>query len=204
MASVFPLLGFWKCRNQELLYNWRFTSNQFILAPSPLRPTTSILIFPPNTWGHNPCVISSLTREWISRLQLLLALASTVILGSESRGTDEHILLSQIRDSPNLEVHVPYLYSPRIGWPSYTPRHWVPFSSPPTTRRATVEVFVPASTPGKIVLMLTFTKICPVPWKHLERSNVMLIALTDIFLLKVKYERSTTNDEVSGRGKYTE
>jgi hypothetical protein len=27
------------------------------------------------------------------------------------------------------------------GWPSYTPRQWVPFSSPPTTRRATVEVF---------------------------------------------------------------
>jgi hypothetical protein len=23
------------------------------------------------------------------------------------------------------------------GWPSYTPRYWVPFSSPPTTRRAT-------------------------------------------------------------------
>jgi hypothetical protein len=30
--------------------------------------------------------------------------------------------------------------------PGYTPRHWVPFSSPPTTRRATVEVFDPAST----------------------------------------------------------
>jgi hypothetical protein len=27
------------------------------------------------------------------------------------------------------------------GWPSYTPGHWVPFSSPLTTRRATVEVF---------------------------------------------------------------
>jgi hypothetical protein len=29
-------------------------------------------------------------------------------------------------------------YPPGTGWPSYTPRHWVPFSSPPTTRRATV------------------------------------------------------------------
>jgi hypothetical protein len=27
------------------------------------------------------------------------------------------------------------------GWPRYTPRHRVPFSSPSTTRRATVEVF---------------------------------------------------------------
>jgi hypothetical protein len=30
--------------------------------------------------------------------------------------------------------------------PVIPPRHWVPFSSPPTTRRATVEVFDPAST----------------------------------------------------------
>jgi hypothetical protein len=34
----------------------------------------------------------------VCRLQLLLALASAVILGSESRGTFDHILLSQIRD----------------------------------------------------------------------------------------------------------
>jgi hypothetical protein len=27
----------------------------------------------------------------------------------------------------------PYLYSPGRGRPSYNPRHWVPFSSPPTT-----------------------------------------------------------------------
>jgi hypothetical protein len=34
----------------------------------------------------------------VSRLQLLLVLYSTVILGFESRGTRDHILLSQIRD----------------------------------------------------------------------------------------------------------
>jgi hypothetical protein len=32
------------------------------------------------------------------------------------------------------------------GGPVLPPRHWVPFSSPPTTRRAMVEVFEPAST----------------------------------------------------------
>jgi hypothetical protein len=42
----------------------------------------------------------------------MLILASAVILGSESRGTD-HILLSQIRDSPNLEGQVPVFISPR-------------------------------------------------------------------------------------------
>jgi hypothetical protein len=47
---------------------------------------------------------------------------------------------------PNLEGQVPYLYPPGTGWPGYTPRHWIPPSSPPTTRRATVGVFDPAST----------------------------------------------------------
>jgi hypothetical protein len=35
------------------------------------------------------------------------------ILGSESRGTHNHILLSQIRDSPHLEGQVPVFISPR-------------------------------------------------------------------------------------------
>jgi hypothetical protein len=52
-------------------------------------------------------------REWVCRLQSLLALASAVILGSESRGTHDHILLSQIRDSPNMEGQVPVFISPR-------------------------------------------------------------------------------------------
>jgi hypothetical protein len=42
----------------------------------------------------------SLTRGRVCRLQLLLALASAVIFGSESRRTLGHILLSQIRDFP--------------------------------------------------------------------------------------------------------
>jgi hypothetical protein len=32
----------------------------------------------------------------------------------------------------------PYLYPPGTGWPSYTPGHWVPFTSSLTTLRATV------------------------------------------------------------------
>jgi hypothetical protein len=40
------------------------------------------------------------TRGRVCRLQFLLALASAVIFGSESRGTRDHILLSQIRDFP--------------------------------------------------------------------------------------------------------
>jgi hypothetical protein len=45
----------------------------------------------------------------------MLVLASAVILESESRGTHDHdhILLSQIRDSPNLEGQVPIFISSR-------------------------------------------------------------------------------------------
>jgi hypothetical protein len=122
----------------ELLYDWRFTANQFVLVTSPLRPTSSVF-FQVNTYGHSPYVISSLTRGWVYLLQLLLVPASAVILMSESRGTHDHILLSQIRDSPSLEGQVP-----RVA--NCTPRHWVSFLSPPTTRRSTMEVFDPAST----------------------------------------------------------
>jgi hypothetical protein len=60
-----------------------------------------------NTYGHSPYATSSLTRGWVYWLQLLLALASAVILRSESRGTDDHILLSQIRDSPTWRARFP-------------------------------------------------------------------------------------------------
>jgi hypothetical protein len=46
------------------------------------------------------CRALSLTRGRVCRLQLLLVLASAVILGSESRGTRDQILLNQFRDFP--------------------------------------------------------------------------------------------------------
>jgi hypothetical protein len=55
----------------------------------------------------------SLTRGRICRLQLLLAFVSVVGLGSEPHGSHNHILLSQIRDFPNLEGHVTVFISPR-------------------------------------------------------------------------------------------
>jgi hypothetical protein len=60
-------------------------------------------------WCGAPC----LTRGRVCRLQLMLALASAIILGSECRGTHDHILLSQIRDCPNMEGQVPVFISPR-------------------------------------------------------------------------------------------
>jgi hypothetical protein len=97
----------------ELLYDCRFTANQFVLATSPLRLTTSNCVFQLNPCDYSPYVTSSLTRGWVCRLQLLPVLASAVILKTEYRGTHDHILLSQIRDSPNLEGQVPVFISLR-------------------------------------------------------------------------------------------
>jgi hypothetical protein len=49
---------------------------------------------------------------------------------------------------PTWRTRFPYLYSPGTRWPSYTPRPWVPSSSPPTTHRAMMEAFDSASTLG--------------------------------------------------------
>jgi hypothetical protein len=62
-----------------------------------------------------------LWRGRVCRLQLLLALASAVILGSESRGTYDHILLSRIRASPNLEGPVPVFIPLRNRMALYEP-----------------------------------------------------------------------------------
>jgi hypothetical protein len=80
----------WRERELELLYDWRFTANQFVWEPSPLRLTTSTSFFNWKIWGYSPYVTSSLTRGLVYRLQFLLVLASTAILGSESRATHDH------------------------------------------------------------------------------------------------------------------
>jgi hypothetical protein len=150
-----------------------------------------------------------LSRGQVCRLQLLLALASAVIFGSESLRARDRILLSQIRDFPFLSLSLSLMLRPtvsrpvclgvkhpsgayhqifitcvavtvlflwgalsdersslsfvyaarpcqrslsrvRVPWdlrPYCTVSHLrLPFSSPATTRRVTVEVLDPAST----------------------------------------------------------
>jgi hypothetical protein len=97
------------------------------VPPSPSRFKT-IIFFQLNTWGHCPYVTSSLTRGFVCRLQLLLVLASAVILRYESRGTHGPILPSQIPDSPNLEGQVPGVYIPQEeGGPVLPPGTGFPF-----------------------------------------------------------------------------
>jgi hypothetical protein len=59
-------------------------------------------------------------REWVCPLQLLLVLASAVILVSQSLGARDHILLSQIRDFPQRRGPGPHIYIPQEqGGPVY-------------------------------------------------------------------------------------
>jgi hypothetical protein len=96
-----------------LIYDWRFTVNRFVLVTSPLRFTTSNFIFQLNNCGCSPYVTSSLSRGWVCRLQLLLLVASAVILRSKPRATPYRISLAHTPDSFNLEGQVPVFISPR-------------------------------------------------------------------------------------------
>jgi hypothetical protein len=120
----------------ELLYEWRFTAKPFVLATGPLRLTAIQL----NTCGYSPYVTSFLARGWVCRLHLLLALAIAVILRSDSYGTHDHVLLSQIRDSPNLEGKVPVFISPRNRVAKLYPQTLGSLSVAFITHRAKVEV----------------------------------------------------------------
>jgi hypothetical protein len=138
-------------RLSESLYDGRFTANKFALATSPLRLTTNNFMFQLNTCVYNPYVTSSLTRGWVCRLQVLLVLASAVILRSESRGLIT-FYYPRFETPQTWRTSSPYLYPPGTGWLGYTPRHWIPFSSPPTTRRATMGAFDADTKPNRLIL----------------------------------------------------
>jgi hypothetical protein len=89
--------------------------------------------------------VQSLKRRYICRLQLPLVI-TIAILGFESCGAYNYILLFHTRDSPIWRVNSPYLYPLWTGWSSYSTKQWVSFSSPPITHRAKVEVFESACT----------------------------------------------------------
>jgi hypothetical protein len=91
----------------ELLY--RQISSSWRQTPWDSRQA---FFFQLNTCGYSPYGTSSLKKGWVCPLQLLLVLASAVILRSESHGTRDYILLSQIRYFHNLELG-PCIYIPQ-------------------------------------------------------------------------------------------
>jgi hypothetical protein len=103
--------------DSEILYDSRFTANQFVLATGPLRPTTSNFILQLNTWGYSSYVTSFLTRGWVCRLQLLLSSTAQSYSGSSPTVSDLRL--------PRPGEPGPCIYIPQEQGPCYTPRHWV-------------------------------------------------------------------------------
>jgi hypothetical protein len=75
-----------------------------------------------NTFFHSPYVTSSRTRGWICDLQLLLILASAVILRSDSRGISWSYFTVSNSRLPRPGGPGARIYHPGTGWPSYTSR----------------------------------------------------------------------------------
>jgi hypothetical protein len=100
----------WRMTNNESRTNEWILSPSLMLRPMVSRPVCLGIKHPSGAYDQIFitvgqlcvcwCEALSLTRGPICGLQLLLVLASAVIFRSESRGTRDHILLSQIRDFP--------------------------------------------------------------------------------------------------------
>jgi hypothetical protein len=119
-----------------------FECQSVLLGDNPLETHTSNFIFQLNTCHCSPYVTSFLTRGWV--------LSFTIAAGPRQRSHSPAEFMTTfyclIFDTPpTWRAKSPYLYPAGTEWPGYTPGHWVPFSSPATNRRATVEVFEPAS-----------------------------------------------------------
>jgi hypothetical protein len=152
-------------QSQELLYDWRSTANQFVLATSSLRLTTSNFIFQHNTCDHNPYVTSSLTRGLFVVYNCSWPSSAQSFSGPSPAGLMITFYCLRFETPPTWRARSPYLYLPGTGWFGYNSRYWVPFPSPPTTRRARVEVFDPASTRERINRILFFHYLCNIWYK---------------------------------------
>jgi hypothetical protein len=126
----------------ELHYDWRFTANQFVLATSPLRLKTNNCIFKLN---------SSLERGWVVVYNCCWSSPAQSFSGPSTTELMTTFYCLRFETPRTWRARSTYLYSPGTAWAGYAPRQWVRFSSPPTTRRATVKVFEPASTRKQIV-----------------------------------------------------
>jgi hypothetical protein len=116
-----------------------------VLATSPLRLTTSNF-FQLNRCDHSPYVTSCLMKDGFIVYNCCWSSPAQSFSGPSPAELVTTFYYLKCETTPAWRTRSPYLYPPGTGWPSYNPRHWVPFSSPPTTRRATVEVFDTAST----------------------------------------------------------
>jgi hypothetical protein len=139
LSSIVRLVTLTKSSGKKLIYIQRSAGQSVLASGCHLEPVTRFCFLSDNWvgWFGSP----SLTRGWVCNLlvQLLVGLARAVNPGSKSHRTQiifySHLRLPQ-PGGPGSHIYIPQ----EQGGP-VTPGHWVPFLSPLTTRRATVEVF---------------------------------------------------------------
>jgi hypothetical protein len=95
----------------------------------PLETHDHHFFFQLNTCCHRPYVTCSLPRGWVCHVQLLLTLASAVILGPSPARLMTTFYYIRLETPPTWRTRYLYLCSPVTGSSSYTPRQWIPFSS---------------------------------------------------------------------------
>jgi hypothetical protein len=137
------------------------------LSSSHLKPKNRFLL---DSYGFVDVGRPLRREDGVCRLQLLLAFARA---GPAGLMTIFYCL--GFEALPTWRARSPYLFLPGTGWPSYAPRHWVPFSSPLTTCRATLEVLVQASTRG--ICSTTYNSLihCVLRQQLLKRSSLTRI-----------------------------
>jgi hypothetical protein len=104
----------------KLCYDQRSVGQSVLVSNAPSGAQDQIFVTVRHLWVCW-CEAPSLTSGRVCGWQLLLALASAIILGFESCGND-HILLSHFRDSPNLEGQVHVFISNRNRVAQLTPQ----------------------------------------------------------------------------------
>jgi hypothetical protein len=130
----------------ELLYDWRFTANQFVLATSPLRLMATNFFSTEPLPSQSSCNILSDERMGLS---FIIAACPRQRSHSRVRIPLDSWSYFTVSDSrlPQPGGPGPRIYIPQEqGGPVLSPGTGFPSSSPPATSRATVEIFKLAST----------------------------------------------------------
>jgi hypothetical protein len=144
-------------RKVKLCYNRWSVSQSVLVSSSHLGPKARFLFLPDSCgfvdvvrplWQEKGSVVYNCC--WSSPAQSFLGLNPT--------GLRIIFYCVRFETPPTWRARSPYLYRPETQWSSYTPRQRVAFTSPPMTRRDTVEVFEPTSmrgTPHLVSFVLT-------------------------------------------------
>jgi hypothetical protein len=108
----------------------RLTVSQYVLVSSTLSGTYDQILLPAGVLLSEICGLVSVGRPlWREDGSEIY---SVIAQWSESRKTRNHIYC--LIWAPSWRARFPYLYPSGTGWRSYTPGHWVPFTSSLTTR----------------------------------------------------------------------